>query len=177
MRLHRYQEYILRNLQVSKHYVPNVHECSVVSSTHLQISPLSTNRLALLNCAVSLIALTAARPIFLVKTSRRTKTASVSGARIRVRRTRALTSIDSLKVLSFYYAVNFRGFTKTPLNKTQNIALRHVGFSRQLFRAFDYGLMGFEDEDLQAFLQIYSKGICIGDSLIPRAFRLPMIDE
>ena len=177
MRLHKYQEYILRNLQVSKHYVPNVHECSVVSSTHMQISPLSTNRLALLNCAISIIALTSARPVFLVKTSRRTKTTSVSGARIKMRGIRALTSIESLRVLSFYYAVNFRGFAKPPFNKTHNFSLRHIGFSRQLFRAFDSGLMGFEDEDLQAFLQIYSKGICIGDSITPRALRLPMIDE
>ena len=173
MSLHYYQSHVTRYLQASRLSLKNPHKCPVIVSIHIQAAPAALSTRTLLGTSVLLLALTGAKPTLLIKTSRRTKESFVSGTKIKVRGKEALDFLVSLRSTAFYYSFNFRGFLVNSPNPTQSLTLKHLSYLRSLNRAFDTGILGFEDDGLSAFLQIsHSNGE--GCSTLLRAARLPM---
>jgi len=154
MSLHYYQSQITRYLQISRLFFKNIHKCPIIVSIHIQAAPTTLSTRTLLGTSVLLLSLTGSKPTLLIKTNRRTKESFVSGVKIRVRGKKAVKFLLSLRSISFYYSFNFRGFLINPPNPTQSLTLKHLSYFRGLNRAFDTGILGFEDENLSTFLQI-----------------------
>lgn len=172
-----YQSHILRYIQVSRNALRNTHSCPVVVSVHLQAAPLSLSARTLLGTTVLLLSLSGSKPILLIKTSRRTKESVVSGVKLKLRSKQALHFLVALRALSFFYSYNFRGFQENPPNSTQSLSLRHLSFFKGLNRAFDNGLLGFEDDSLLAFMQVSHSSRHVACSALLRALRLPIMPE
>ena len=173
MSLHYHQTHVIQYLQTSRLLLKNPHRCPKIVSINIQAAPTALSTRTLLGTSVLLLALTGSKPTLLIKTSRRTKESFVSGTKIRVRGKKALYFLLALRSTAFYYSFNFRGFLVNPPNPTQSLTLSHLSYFRSLNRAFDTGILGFEDDGLSAFLQI-SHSNNEGCSTLLRAARLPI---
>jgi hypothetical protein len=109
---------------------------------------MSLDQSRLLRTTSLLIALSGRHPRQLIKQSRRSKERYVSGAVVTLRGSYAVDFISSFGVLSLFYSANFRGFKQTLPNESSSLCPRHLSFFLGARRAFDTGLLGFEDNGL-----------------------------
>ena len=173
MQCQSYQRYVLNSVHVSRQSVSNVHKCPQLTGVSFQISPLAQDQHRLLGVATLLGCLSGRSPSQLFKVSRRSKERLLCGARVTLRKAEALNAISALRTLSFYYSVNFRGFNQTTPNKSASLSPKHLGFFLGARRAFDTGLLGFEDSGLAAHIVFSFTSVDAGSTTL-RGLRAPV---
>ena len=169
----RYQSYILRSVVVSRQKLSGVHDCPSITGLNIQLSPMSIDQSRILGAASLLSILSGQSPCQLFKFSRRSKERKLSGGFVTLRGARALKAISSFKALSLFYSANFRGFKSTTPNKSSSFCPKHLSFFLGARRAFDTGLLGFEDNGIFCHFVISFSSPDYSDT-ITRGLRLPV---
>lgn len=153
MRLSIYHSHILKYLHVSRQRPKNAQACAKVEAVRLLAVPRQAPRpLAASGALVSSIS--GATPACSYRYNKRYRRRFLAGAKVTLRRNGALSALFCMNTFLFYRSVNFRGFAKSPDNVTAGYQLGPLSFFRAASRAYDEGLLGFDDDSLDAFLSV-----------------------
>lgn len=167
-----YQDYVLRSLAISRHKLASVHDCPCVKGVSIQLSPLSRDQFRLLGASALLTVLSGRSPCQLFRVNQRSNERLLCGGRVTLRNSKSLAALSSLRTLAFFYSANFRGFQRTSPNKSTSIRPRHLSFFLGARRAFDTGLLGFEDSGIIGHVVISLSNPDASDTLL-RGFKIP----
>jgi hypothetical protein len=170
---YKYQSYILRSLLISKQKVNSIYYCPSIKSVSVQLAPIFLEKQRILGATALLLSLCGYSPRQLFKISQRFKEKKLSGSLITLRGIKAVNFLSKLKTFSFFYSSNFKGFKQPLPNKSVSFCPKHLSFFLGARRAFDTGLLGFEDNGLFCHVVITLSNQD-DSNIISRSLRLPI---